>query len=126
MSEEPTTTTDDAFRADRDEAPIPVPTLREQIESHLWYAHDANGSATALVHLAIAAGIGLASTTLDDRDDERDAAEQIRQVTYAPLINESRIADAFLRGQFGGQPRDGGSDLGPDRRREPRVLAASG
>lgn len=54
-----------------------VPTLREQIESHLWRAHKAKDPDTALMHLAIAAGVGLASTTLDDLEfiDSLEAEE---------------------------------------------------
>lgn len=48
----------------------PVPTLREQIETHLWFAHDAVSPDKRLMHLSIAAGIGLASVTIDDLDAE--------------------------------------------------------
>jgi hypothetical protein len=49
----------------------PPPTLREQVEAHLWYAHEATDHPdTMLMHLAIAAGLGLASVTLDDLDAE--------------------------------------------------------
>ena len=85
MSEEPTSAAADDITDAGDQTPIPVPTLREQIETHLWYAHDTDNT-TALVHLAIAAGIGLASTTLDDisdQNDARDAAAQ--QFTNYPI-----------------------------------------
>lgn len=57
-----------------------VPTLREQIEYHLGLAHKSakDHPDRMAMHLAIAAGIGLASTTLDDleyaEEDEQPQA----------------------------------------------------
>ena len=57
---------------------VTVPTLREQIEHHLSLARKAavkhSDQDLQIMHLAIAAGIGLACTTLDDASD---ASEQI-------------------------------------------------
>ena len=56
-----------------------VPTLREQIEYHLGLAHKSAKDRMAM-HLAIAAGIGLASCTLDDIEAAADLeAERNRQ-----------------------------------------------
>ena len=49
------------------EVSAPIPTLRQQVEEHLTQASQYGGD-HCLMHLAIAAGIGLASTTLDDID----------------------------------------------------------
>ena len=56
-----------------------VPTLRQQIEHHLGLAHKSAKDRMAM-HLAIAAGIGLASCTLDDIEAAADLeAERNRQ-----------------------------------------------
>ena len=46
-----------------------VPSLRLQIEHHLEAAAAETSSTDQILHLAIAAGIGLAMATLEDRDD---------------------------------------------------------